>query len=337
MNFAYQNYLPGIYAAIAALVIFYLMVLVRRRTLMERFSAKSLIGDIASSASTGRKIFRMAVMVLAMALCMLALARPQWGFVWEETKKTGIDMLIAIDVSKSMLASDVKPNRLERSKFAVKDLLKKLNGDRIGLIAFAGTAFLQCPLTIDYNGFMLALDDLTTVSIPRGGTSITSAIREAMLVFKGPEKKFKVLVIITDGEDFEGDALKAAKQAAELGIKIYCVGAGTQEGDLIPAVGSNGERGYLADKLGQVVKTKLNEDILKKIALSTGGSYVRATQAEFGLVLLYDKSISKLEKKDIDSKMRRHYQDRFQYLLALALFLLFLEPLLPERRSLRNE
>jgi Ca-activated chloride channel family protein len=272
-------------------------------------------------------------MALALFLCMFALARPQWGFIWEETKKMGIDMLIAIDVSSSMLAKDVKPDRLERSKFAVKDLVKKLDGDRIGLIAFAGTAFLQCPLTIDYNGFLLSLDDLTTATIPRQGTSLTSAIREAMNVFKGPEKKFKVLVIITDGEDFEGDAIAAAKQSAEMGIKIYCVGVGTAEGELIPAVGPGGERGYLADRSGKVVKTKLNEDVLKQIAISTGGSYVRATQAEFGLTLLYDRSISKLEKKDIDAKMRRHYQERFQYFLAAALLLLLLEPILPERKA----
>jgi Ca-activated chloride channel family protein len=333
MNFANQNYLPFIYAASAAIVIFYIAVLLRRRSLMERFSAKDLIRSIAPGASTPRRVFRISMVAVAFILCMLALARPQWGFIWEETKKTGVDILIAIDVSKSMLATDVKPDRLERSKFAVKDLIKKLNGDRIGLVAFAGTAFLQCPLTIDYNGFLLSLDDLTTASIPRPGTSITSAIREAMDVFKGPEKKYKVMVIITDGEDFEGDALKAAKQAAEMGIRIYCVGVGTQEGELIPAVGADGERGYLGDRSGQAVKTRLNEDILQKIALSTGGSYVKATQAEFGLVLLYDKSISKLEKKDIDAKMRRHYQDRFQYFLALALILLFLEPLVPDRKA----
>jgi Ca-activated chloride channel family protein len=333
MTFANQTYLPAIYAASAAIVIFYVLVLMRRKVLMERFSAKALIGSMAQGASTFRKALRMAMVALAVIACMLALARPQWGFIWEETKKSGIDLLIAMDVSKSMLATDVKPDRLERSKFAVKDLVKKLGGDRIGLIAFAGTAFLQCPLTIDYNGFLLSLDDLTTATIPRPGTSITAAIREAMDVFKGPEKKYKVLMIITDGEDFEGDALKAAKQASEMGIKIYCVGVGTTEGDLIPAVGANGERGYLGDRSGQAVKTRLNEDILQKIALSTGGSYVRATQSEFGLVLLYDKSISKLEKKDIDAKMRRHYQDRFQCFLAIAIILLFLEPLIPDRKA----
>lgn len=333
MYFANQNYLLWIYLAAAGIALFYILVLMRRRILMDRFAARSLDANIAASASTVRKVIRVVMYAAAVILCMIALARPQWGFIWEETKRSGIDMLIAVDVSKSMLATDVKPNRLERSKFAIKDLIKKLSGDRIGLIAFSGTAFLQCPLTIDYNGFLLTLDDLTTSTIPRGGTAITNAIREAMNVFKGPEKKYKVLVIITDGEDLEGDALAAAKQAAALGIKIYCVGVGSAEGDLIPAVGDGGARGYLADRSGQVVKTRLNEEILKNIALSTGGSYIHATQAEFGLVLLYDQSISKLEKRDMDAKMRRHYHERFQYFIAAAILLLLLEPLMPERRA----
>lgn len=332
MNFANQQYVALIYSSAIALLVFYLWVMLRRRMLMERFADKSLMGNIAPTASTVFKVLKIAVIITAAVFALIALARPQWGFVWEETKRSGIDMLIAIDVSKSMLATDVKPNRLERSKFAVKDLVKKLNGDRIGLAAFAGTSFLQCPLTIDYNGFLLALDDLGIGTIPRGGTSMASVIRESMDVFKSPDKKYKVLVIITDGDDLEGDAASAAKEAADLGIKIYCVGVGSPEGDIIPVINSSGDRVYATDRAGAVVKSKLNEDLLKRIAISSGGNYAHATQAEFGLVLLYDKGISKLEKRDIDAKMRKHYQERFQYFLALAVMLLFLEPLLPERK-----
>ena len=319
------------------LVLFYLWAMRRREKLVERFVDKNLLANIAPSASLQRRVVKITIIAIAVSLSLYALARPQLGFEWEEQKRTGLDMLVAIDVSKSMLATDVKPNRLERSKFAVKDLVKKLNGDRIGLIAFAGTAFLQCPLTIDYNGFLLSLDDLGIGTIPRGGTSITSAIKEAADIFssspgKGQDKKYKVLVIITDGEDFEGDAINAAAEAAKLGIKIYCVGVGTTEGELIPTSGEHGERAYLADRGGNVVKTKLNEDLLKRLAISTGGSYVHATQAEFGLTLIYDKSISKLEKHDIESKMRKHYQERFQYFLGIAVLLLFLEPLIAERK-----
>jgi Ca-activated chloride channel homolog len=332
MRYGDPAYFPIIIISAVILTAFYVLTLRRRSARISRFVDKHLAAGMAPSASLWRKVLKMVLTGIAVFLCLLALARPQWGFEWEEVKRAGLDILLAIDVSKSMLATDIKPNRLERAKFAVKDLVKKLNGDRIGLVAFAGTAFLQCPLTIDYNGFLLTLDDLGTATIPRGGTSISQAIREAMEVLKSPDKKFKALVIITDGEDLEGDALKAAGEAADMGIKIYCIGAGTAEGELIPVIGDRGERAYLADKSGNVVKSKLNEEILKKIAISTGGSYVRATRSEFGLVLLYDKSISKLEKRSLESKMRKRYQERFQYFLAWAAILLFIEPLIPERR-----
>lgn len=332
MYYANPGYFPTIVFCALALIVFYIWTAHRRRARLERFAEKGLLGSIAGSVSTAKRMSKIVVMVTAFILMMVALARPQWGFEWEEIKRSGLDILIAIDVSKSMLATDVKPNRLERSKFAVKDLIRKLSGDRIGLIAFAGTAFLQCPLTIDYNGFALALDDLSTATIPRGGTSISSAINEAIEVFKGPEKKYKALVIITDGEDLEGDAVAMARKAGGQGIKIYCIGVGSASGELISVVDENGRRGYLTDRSGNVVKSRLNEDILKEIAISTGGSYVRATQSEFGLALMYDKSISKMEKKDIESKMRKHYQERFQIFLGLALALLFVEMLISERR-----
>lgn len=332
MHFANPHF-SIIFAVLAALVLFYLWTARRRRTLTERFAQKGLISHIAPSLSPARRATKGILTIAAFTLALVALLRPQWGFEWEETKKTGLDILIAVDVSKSMLSRDIKPNRLERSKLAVKDLIKRLKGDRIGLVAFAGTSFLQCPLTIDYNGFLLTLDDLTIDTIPVGGTSLASAIREAMNVFKGPEKKYKVLILITDGEELEGDALAAAKEAEKTGIKIYCVGVGSQEGEIIPIVEASGERAYLTDRGGKVVKSRLNEELLKQLAVSTGGSYVRATPADFGLTLLYDKSIERLEKKDIESKMMRRYEERFQIFLALAIILLFIEPLIAERRK----
>ncbi len=332
MHYANPQYALLIISSMLILFIFYVWAMRRRKALLKRFADKNLIDQIAPSVSVRRKVIKIMMLMTAVGLSLVALARPQWGFEWEEVKRSGLDMMIAIDVSRSMLSKDVKPNRLERSKFAVKDLVKKLNGDRVGLIAFAGTAFLQCPLTIDYNGFLLTLDDLSTNTIPRGGTSIASAINEAVNTLKGPDKKYKILVIITDGEQLEGDAVKAAEEAARLGMKIYCVGVGTSEGDLIPQVDEYGQTGYLADRGGKVVKTKLNEEVLKQIAIMTGGNYVRATQSEFGLALLYDKSISKLEKRDIESKMKKHYHERFQIFLAFALALLFIEPLISERK-----
>ena len=334
MYYANPKYLAILIFLIITVGLFYLWALRRRRKLLDRFAEKSLVESIAPTVSVRRKMVKMAILTTALALMVFSLARPQWGFEWKDTKFKGIDLLIAIDVSKSMLSTDVKPNRLERVKLAVKDLVRKLNGDRVGLIAFAGTAFLQCPLTIDYNGFLLTLDDLSVNTIPRGGTSISSAIREAITVFRGQQKKYKTFILITDGDDLEGDPLKAAKEAASEGIKIYCVGVGTQEGSLIPGVDESGSRSWVADKGGNVVKSQLNEELLKNIAISTGGSYVRATQSDSGLVLLYDKSISKLEKKDIEGKMNKQYQERFQYFLGLALLLLMVEPFISENKRL---
>ena len=332
MNYADARYISVLIFSGVFLTLFFIWVMKRRKSLMERFAEKKMMEGIAPHSSVVRKVLKMALTGMAFLLCIFALARPQWGFEWQEVKRTGLDILIGIDVSKSMLARDMRPTRLERTKYAVKDLIRKLSGDRVGLIAFAGTSFLQCPLTIDYNGFLLTLDDLNTETIPRPGTSISSAIKDAIDILKGGDKKFKVFVLITDGEELEGDAIKAASEAAQAGIRIYCVGVGTPDGDLIPAVDDRGERGYLADKSGQAVKTRLNEDLLKKIAVATGGSYVRATPSDFGLTLLYDKSISKLEKRDIEAKMKKHYKERYQIFLGIAVALLILESLISERK-----
>jgi Ca-activated chloride channel family protein len=327
-----MRYITVLIFASALTVIFYIWVMKRRESLMERFADKNMLKLITPGASIARKILKMVLLGTALLLCVFSLARPQWGYEWQEIKRTGLDMLVAIDVSKSMLARDVKPNRLERSKLAVKDLVKKLNGDRIGLIAFAGTAFLQCPLTIDYNGFLLTLDDLNTETIPRPGTSISGAIREAVNTLKGADKKFKVLILITDGEELEGNAMNAASEAAQEGVRIYCVGVGSADGDLIPAVDERGERAYLADRSGQVVKTRLNEELLKRIAVATGGSYVHATQGDFGLILLYDKVISRLERQELETKMKKNYKERYQMFLGLAVALIFIESLFSERK-----
>lgn len=331
MHYADPKYISiTIFLAIAVVLFFY-WALRRRKKLMARFVEKTLADSIAPTVNMAGKIAKMAVLAAAITLAAFSLARPQWGFEWKETKAKGLDIVIAMDVSKSMLAPDVKPNRLERAKFGVKDLVRKLNGDRIGLIAFAGTAFVQCPLTIDYNGFLLTLDDLNVNTIPRGGTNIAAAVKEAIGMFKGQDKKYKILILITDGDNLEADPMKAAKEASDLGVKIYCLGVGTSEGSLIPSGDERGG-GWVADKSGNAVKSGLNEDLLKDVAISTGGSYVRATQSDFGLVLLYDKSISKLEKKDVEGRANKQYQERFIYFLGLAIFLVLLEPFIPERK-----
>ena len=300
---------------------------------MQKFAKGELLSEIAASFDYQKQRLK-AVLVLLILLCgVLALMRPQWGFQWQELKRRGLDILIAIDTSKSMLATDVKPNRLERSKLAVKDLIKKLEGDRIGLIAFAGTAFLQCPLTVDYDGFLLALDDLSVNTIPRGGTSISQAIDVALKSYEGGQKKYKILVIITDGEDHEGDVVRAAERAHKENVKIFCIGIGTTEGELIQLTDEAGHKMFLKDKEGNVVKSRLNEELLKKIALTTGGTYVRSSGAEFGLDFIYEDKISKMEKREIKSQMAKLYDERFQIPLAIALILLVVEMFIPDTKK----
>ena len=231
-----------------------------------------------------------------------------------------------------MLAGDIKPSRFQRAKLAIKDFVRHLEGDRIGLIGFSGSAFLQCPLTVDYSGFLFTLESLEVGIIPRAGTSIARAIREALRTFEGTEKKHRVLIIITDGETHEGDALLAAREAKKEGVVIHTVGVGTRDGELIQLRSNEGSGVFLKDNRGNVVKTRLEEKTLREIALITGGSYVRSRPREFGLEALYRQKIAVMEKRDLEGTMARHYHDRFQIPLGIALLLLFAEMLTGKRK-----
>ncbi|NQT90199.1 MAG: VWA domain-containing protein [Candidatus Omnitrophica bacterium] len=318
--------------AILAVALFIAWAFNARKKTLQKFAQTETLNEIASSVNFKRQLVRHALLVVVLALSVAALMRPQWGFQWEEVKRKGLDILIAIDTSKSMLATDVKPNRLKRSEFAVKDLIKKLKGDRIGLIAFAGTAYLQCPLTIDYNGFLLALNDLSVDTIPRGGTSISSAIRLGIKIYENELRENKILIIIADGEDHEGDPVRLAQEAKKQGVKIYCIGIGTTEGELIQLTDEKGRKSFLKDKQGNVVKSRLNEKVLQEVALTTGGAYVHASGAEFGLDWIYEDKLSKMEKRDIKAQMSKRYYERFQIPLAMALILLLIESFITDKK-----
>jgi len=305
----------------------------KKRKKMMFYFAGDMMPEIAATFSFKKQIWKYALLAFAFLFAVVALARPQWGFQWQEIHRQGLDIIVAIDTSKSMLTQDVKPNRLERTKLAVKDLLQKLDGDRIGLLAFAGDAFLVSPLTVDYSGFMLSLNDLSTRTIARGGTSISEAIQEAIKGFENILAKYKAIIIITDGENLEGDPLAAAKKAKEKGIKIYCVGVGTREGELIRVQNEKGEFEFLKDEKGNFIKSKLDETILQKIARVTGGAYVRASGGKFGMDLIYEQQLAKLERRDFKSKMEKKYYERFQIPLAISLALLLTETLLNTRKT----
>ena len=332
MQFAEPKMFLFLWVAVV-IALFLSWALKRKEELMNLFAGE-LTKEIASSFSLRRQIVKNVLLLGVFIFSIVALARPQWGFEWQEVKRHGLDIFVAMDTSKSMLTADVKPNRLEKTKLAVRDLIPKLKGDRIGLIAFAGDAFLSCPLTVDYGGFLLSLEDLNTQTIQRGGTNIASAIHEAIKAYEKISGPYRALIIITDGESLEGDVIAAAKQAKEKGIKIFCIGVGTQEGDLIRLQNDQGEYEFLKDNQGNFVKSRLNENLLQEIAQTTGGAYVRTSGAQFGLDLIYDQQLNKIERRDIESKMEKKYFERFQIPLAIAFLLLLTDSLLTTRKKI---
>ncbi len=305
-----------------------------RRRALERFASQPLTQRLADSVRPVARRWKAVLIVTATTLAALALTRPRWGFEWREVKHKGVDVFVLLDVSKSMLTEDVRPNRLTQAKYAVQDLLEKLRGDRIGLIAFAGTAFVQCPLTVDYEAFRLTLKDADPHIIPRGGTAIGPAIRTALKAFDASEGRDRAIVLITDGEQTEGDAVAAADEAAREGVKIFTIGVGTTEGELIPIREEGQPMEFLKNRDGEVVKSRLDEGTLKQLALKTGGIYVHSAAGDFGMDAVYDKGIAQMQRKEFESRLQRRYFERFQWPLGMALVLVLVESFLSDRRAL---
>jgi Ca-activated chloride channel family protein len=297
------------------------------------FASSHLHAQLTASFSTARRNWKRGLFLAAVGGLFLALARPQAGFRWEEVKRRGIEVIFAVDTSRSMLTPDVKPDRLTRAKLAVDDFVSRLNGDGAGLIAFAGNAFLQCPITLDYDAFHESLEALDTTIIPRGGTDIASAIREAQAALQNRPGKDKILILLTDGEDLEGSALATAKAAAKNGLKIYTIGVGTANGDLIPLPAEQGG-GFVKDDAGQLVKSHLDEAGLKSIAEATGGLYAPLGSQGQGLDTIYRQALAPLAKRDLASRRQRVYTERFQWPLAGSLALLLASLLIGTRRRI---
>jgi Ca-activated chloride channel family protein len=335
LRFAHPQFLHLLWL-VPALAVFYYLAFRWKRSALERFGNLALVDRLIASTSRTKQILKASLLVASLLFMSLALARPQIGTRLEEVKREGIDLMIALDVSASMLAEDIKPNRLEKAKHEVASLINKLDGDRVGIIAFAGEAFVQCPLTLDYGAAKIFLDILDTQTIPVPGTAIGAAIGKAVQSFESQERKYKVLILITDGEDHEGNPVEAAERAAQEGVVIYTVGIGSPKGVPIPLFDERGNRiGFKKDRKGQVVTTKLDELTLEKIALATNGKYYRATTGEVELERIYEE-ISKMEKKELASLKFSQYEDRFQYVLGLAIVFLVAESLIGERRRQRE-
>ena len=325
---------PWLLAAIAAVIVLRLFWRAsdrKRRTALEAFAAPQLLGDLTASVSARRCASKRALVLAGVLLAGLALAGPQYGFTWQETQRRGIDVLIALDTSRSMLAQDVAPNRLERAKLAVRDLVDQLGSDRVGLIAFAGSAFLQCPLTLDHAAFLESLDALQPGVIPAPGSDLASALRTAEQALATEQRNVKLLVLFSDGEDLGGGAVEAAKHAAEQGIRVFTVGVGSDTGELIPVPGTNGGTEFLKDPQGEYVKSKLDAETLRRVAELTGGFYEPLGRRGEGVAAIYEKALAPLPKEELASRMRRVPLERFQWPLALALLCLALEPLVRER------
>lgn len=318
MNFFQPLWAYG-FLGILALAFFLLHAKNVRKKMLGRFAQPHLLAELIPVLDEKKRLLKLLLLLSALTCCIAALMRPQWGSRLEKVRKRGLDIIVAVDVSKSMLSEDVLPSRLGKTKLAIHDLVSKLDGDRIGLVVFAADAFLACPLTTDYGGFFLSLDALDISSAARGGTSIAGAIRTALGAFESAAGPHNILAVVTDGEDHEGEVLEAAGEAKNKNTVIFTVGVGTEEGDLIPAVDKSGQRAFLKDKTDRVVKTRLNESLLQDIARRTGGAYARSTQKDSGLDILYDRFLSKIEKKETDIKTMRLYQERFQVFLSIAL------------------
>jgi len=317
---------------IPGLAVFFVYAFRRKRQILALFGNIDLVKHLSSSVSPKRQLWKAALQTAAVFFLILSLARPQFGTKLKTVKREGQDVVIALDVSLSMTAEDVKPNRLEKAKHEIGSFMDKLQGDRIGLIAFSGKAFVQCPLTLDYGAAKMFLDTMEPDLIPVPGTAVAEAIRKATASFVGQERKHKILILITDGEDHEGKPIETAKAAAQEGVVVYAVGIGFSQGVPIPLYDERGNSvGFKKDRNGEVVMTKLDEITLQKIVLETGGKYYRATPGESELDKIYE-DLSKMEKKALSSKQFAQYEERYQVLMAFVLLLVIQDILIPERR-----
>ncbi len=297
----------------------------------KQFGEKALVDRLVKHRSDTRPALRFLLLLFALFFLITGIIDPKVGSKVETVKRKGIDLYIALDVSNSMLAEDIKPNRLSRAKMAISNLIDKLDGDRIGLIVFAGRAYNLLPLTTDYSAAKLFLSSVDTKIVPVQGTAIGSAINMAVSSF-GKDKHNKAIVVITDGGNNQDNPVQAAKMAAEKGIKVFTIGMGLPQGAPIPIYDAQGNRTFLKDRQGKVVITKLNEQMLQEIASAGDGAYARANNASVGLSEIL-KKLNRIQKKELATKQFTDYDHHFQLFLAIAFFFLVLELLLVERKS----
>jgi Ca-activated chloride channel family protein len=316
---------------IPALIAFFWYSRLKRKKALAQFGQMDILSVLMPNASTSRPVLKYIILMCALGCIIFGIARPQFGSKLKTEKRKGIELIIALDVSNSMMAEDIQPNRLERAKRAISQLVDKLSNDKIGLIVFAGEAYTQLPITADYVSAKLFLNSISPQMVPTQGTAIGSAIELGVKSFNPQFAGSKAMIVITDGENHEDDAIGAASEAAKQGVTIYTLGMGLPQGGPIPNF-SNGQKGYRKDKEGNTIVTKLDEQMLQKIAEAGKGAYIRANNAQVGLNNLFSE-VNKMEKSELETQIYADYDDKFQYFIALVIFLILLDFMVLERKN----
>ena len=329
LNFAQSQYLLLLFL-IPVFFIIQTIVLKIRRSRIRKFGDETLVSQLMPSYSKGKVWVRLVLFSIGFFFFVIGLSRPQIGAKLKEHETKGAEIMIVLDVSNSMLAEDYSPNRLERAKLAISRLVDKLRDDRIGLIVFAGNSFVQLPITTDYVSAKMFLNSISTESVPVHGTAIGDAINTAMRSFSAQSEKSRAIIVITDGENHEDDPVAAAKQAAELGVRVFAIGVGSPEGKPIPMDGE-----LLKDKDGEIVVTRLDEKVLQDVAQAGNGVYVRAGNSEFGLNPVIE-DIRRMEDEMYSSIVFEEFDEQFMYFLGIALFFFVIEMLIGDRRSKKH-
>ena len=320
------------FAAVPVMLLLVMWYFVSRRRKLKRMGDSELIGRLMPYSSRRKRVIKAVLFLLAFSSVILALCNLQTGSKLTEVKREGADIIVCLDVSNSMLAQDLSPDRLTRAKYALEKMIDMLEGDRLGLVIFAGEAYVQLPITTDYNAAKMFLESVGPGMVPVQGTKIADAIKKASESFSTDEGKNRAIILITDGENHESAAIEAAEEAAKKDIMINTIGIGSQNGVPIPLVQDGVVKGYRKDREGQTVVTRLNAELLKIIADKADGVFVQASQADIGLNAVLDK-IGELDKSQLESKMYTDYEDQFQWFIGLALVLFFIEFLVSERVS----
>ena len=330
-QFAHQEYLYAL-ALIPLFVVLFIFVMLMRNKSLQRFGDIELVSRLMPDASTRKPVLKFILLMIAYTFTVAGIAGPRFGTKLQEVKRKGFEIIIALDVSNSMMAEDIQPNRLERAKQAVSRLIDRLGENKIGLIVFAGEAYTQLPITADYVSAKMFLSTISPDVVPVQGTAIGAAINLAANSFSPASEAGKAIIVITDGENHEDNPVEAAQKAAKQGINVYAVGIGSTQGVPIPVRTASGQRDYMKDRSDNIVMTKLDEKTLKELAIAGNGVYIQATSANLGLNTIFDE-INKLEKTEYETKIYTDFAEMFQWSFGAALLFLFVELLISNRKN----